>query len=364
VFFNTTTRQTVHVSIEAERIRLRLSNEFGGSPLHIAKMTISLAEKPGSRILRSDLLKDVTFSNQSSTAIPAGAVGTTDPIAIRASPATDLSISIHLATGQSGTAITAHPGSRTTSWFQHGDQTRAAALSPDRGAARAAHWYFLSAVQALLPASAAALVVVGDSITDGRGSTDDGNDRWPDLLAARLRASRRPTAARVAVVNVAAGGNAVVRGGIGTPAARRVRRDVLSRAGVRWALVFEGVNDIGGAGPSPAAQRAVGDALVAAYERMVGEMRGAGIGKVFGATIAPFAGSGYGHAERERTRARVNEWIRRNGTFDGVIDFDAAVRDPEKKDRLAKRFDTGDHLHLNPVGYQALANSVNLELFR
>jgi lysophospholipase L1-like esterase len=347
------------VSIEAATIRLRLSNEFGQSPLHITKMTVSLADKPGSRTLRPDLLTDATFSNQPSTTIPAGDIGTTDPIDLAASPAADLSVSIYLAAGQAGTSVTAHPGSRTTSWFQRGDHARARSLSPAAGAAAAAHWYLLLAAQAALPAAAGALAVVGDSLSDGRGSTADGNDRWPDLLAARLRAARRA----VAVANVAAGGNAVLRGGAGAPAARRVARDVLARGGVRWALVFEGVNDIGGAGAGAAAQREVGDGLVAAYGSMVREMRGAGV-RVFGGTIAPFAGSGYGHPERERTRVRVNEWIRKNGTFDGVVDFDAAVRDPAKKDWLMERFDTGDHLHLNPVGNQALADVFNLDLLR
>jgi lysophospholipase L1-like esterase len=319
-------------------------------------MTVSLADKPGSRTLRPDHLKEVTFSNRPSITIPAGTLGTTDPIDLSASPATDLSISIYLASGQSGTSITAHPGSRTTSWFQRGDHARAASLPP--GAAKAAHWYFLSAVQGQLPAAAGALAIVGDSITDGRGSTDDGNDRWPDLLAARLRAAGR---ADVGVVNVAAGGNAVLRGGLGPPASRRIGRDVLARGGVRWALVFEGVNDIGGAGA--AQQKAVGDQLVQAYERMVREMRKERI-KVFGGTIAPFAGSSYGHVEREKTRVRVNEWIRKNGTFDGVVDFDAAVRDPQDRDRLLQMFDSGDHLHLNPVGNQALANVFKLELLK
>jgi lysophospholipase L1-like esterase len=328
-------------------------------------MTVAIAERPGSRTIRPDQLIDVTFLNQVSTIILAGTVGTTDPISITASPAADLSISIYLATGQNGTAITAHPGSRTTSWFQYGDQTHMTSLAPDGGAARAAHWYLLAAVQARLPASAGALAVVGDSLTDGRGSTDNANDRWPDRLAARLGAAARPPAdgPHVAVVNVAAGGNAVLRGGLGTPAAQRVRRDVLSRAGVRWALIFEGVNDTGAADAAAATQRAVGDALVEAYRRMVGEMRAERI-KVFGATIAPFGGHWYGHPEREKARLIVNDWIRKNGTFDGVVDFDAAVSDPEKRDHLIKSFDTGDHLHLNPVGYQAMANFFNIDLLR
>jgi lysophospholipase L1-like esterase len=170
---------------------------------------------------------------------------------------------------------------------------------------------------------------------------------------------------------MAAGANKVLPGGggAGTPAVERVHRDVLARAGVRWAMIFEGVNDIGGAEAGVAAQKAVGDALIVAYQKMVLQMRAGGI-KVFGGTITPFGGhggdtgKGYSHPEREKTRQRVNDWIRKSGNFDGVVDFDAAVRDPEKKDRLARRYDTGDHLHLNSVGYQAMADFFNLDLFR
>nr|BFE72863.1 hypothetical protein GCM10020092_061640 [Actinoplanes digitatis] len=201
-------------------------------------------------------------------------------------------------------------------------------------------------------------MVLGDSLTDGRGSTTNGNDRWPDRLKSRLR--------DVAVLNQAADGNRVLQDGLGPNALGRLDRDVLALGGADRLIVFEGVNDIGTAAATPAAQLQVGEDLVAAYDQMVTRSHARGI-RVYGATITPFGGNtGYDDADglREGTRRTVNDWIRRSGRFDAVLDFDAAVRDPIGRRRLLPAYDTGDHLHLNPTGYQAIADSVPDRLFR
>jgi lysophospholipase L1-like esterase len=206
--------------------------------------------------------------------------------------------------------------------------------------------------------STATVAVLGDSLTDGRGSTTNGNDRWPDQLFDRLRADRRT--AGVAVANQAAGGNRVLNDGLGPNALARLDRDVLAQSGVAWLIVFEGVNDIGTADADEAAQRDVADDLIAAYDQIIVRTHAQGI-RVYGATLTPFGGNTPYDDEagmRETARQRVNAWIRTAHRFDGVIDFDAAVRDPANPRRLRPAYDVGDHLHLNPAGYRALAGAV------
>jgi lysophospholipase L1-like esterase len=244
-----------------------------------------------------------------------------------------------------------------------GNAVSAPDLSTLPGAAKTDHWYFLSGVDAVLPAASAALVLVGDSITDGRGSTTNGNDRWPDQLLARVAAANG-TSPAISIVNQAAGGNRVLADGLGPNALGRIDRDVIAQSGVRYMLVYEGVNDIGTADVSPATQTATADRLIAAFEQMVLRVHRFGIA-AFGATITPFSGPGqaYGHPEREKARQRVNEWIRGSGVFDAVVDFDAAVRDPKNATQLDPRYDSGDYLHLNPEGYRVMAAAVDLDVF-
>ncbi|KAL1879926.1 hypothetical protein VTK73DRAFT_6622 [Phialemonium thermophilum] len=239
-------------------------------------------------------------------------------------------------------------------------------LATAPGAQSVDHWYFLAGVDAWLPKRHGALVVVGDSITDGRGSTTNANDRWPDQLLARLQKGGGPLA-NIAVINEAAGGNRVLYDGLGPNALGRIDRDVLSGpAGARYALVYEGVNDIGTCSTDPEAQRSMADRLIAAFDQIATRLHRAGI-PAFGATITPFCGDPsvqpYSNPVREAQRQRVNEWIRSSGRFDAVVDFDAAVRDPRNASQLNPEFDSGDHLHLNPAGYKVMAEAVDLTLF-
>jgi lysophospholipase L1-like esterase len=351
--------------------------------------------------------------------VPAGALVVSDPVSLDLPAGANLSdaivtISLYLATGQPGTGgITSHPGSRTTSYFARGDWTGAADVAAAANAtgadtATADHWYFISGVSAYVQqqphgasTAAAALVVLGDSISDGRGSTTNGNDRWPDVLSRRLllvqqqqqqqaasssSASASSSLANystaipaITVLNLAAGGNRVLYDGLGPNLAARIERDALARVtrrsggggGVRWAIVLEGVNDLGTAGADAASQEGEVLRVTAAYAQLVWRLRRAGIA-VFGATITPFGGEGQvyddsdgavGGGERERARQAVNAWIRQPGHFDSVVDFDAVVRDAERPERLNADFDSGDHLHPNVAGYQAMGDAVDLRLF-
>jgi lysophospholipase L1-like esterase len=217
----------------------------------------------------------------------------------------------------------------------------------------------LNGVQVLAPPAAAAVVVLGNSIADGRGSGTNRQNRWPDNLARRLRGD--PATRDVAVLNAGIGGNTVLRGGLGPTALQRLERDVLLQPGARWLIVSEGVNDIGGAqGPDSAAS--VARQLQDAYREIIRRAHAQGL-RVYGATILPFGGSFYDNPEREAARQTVNAWIRTSGEFDAVIDLDAAMRNPSLPTRLRGETDGGDHLHPNERGYQEIADAIDLRLF-
>jgi lysophospholipase L1-like esterase len=224
------------------------------------------------------------------------------------------------------------------------------------GATTAEHWYYIVGLDVVADPPISALVTLGDSITDGRGSTTDMNNRWPDDLSRRLQANAG-TMGKVAVLNQGIGGNAVLSGGLGPTAQARFMRDVLQMRGVKWLIVFEGVNDLGGSsnGATTATQ------LQTAYGTFADMAHAAGI-KVYGATITPL-GTNYYNADRESGRNAVNNWIRTTTKFDAVIDLDMAVRDPTDATKLLSTYDSGDGLHPSVAGHQKIADTIDLALF-
>jgi lysophospholipase L1-like esterase len=363
VLVDATVRQTVRASIGGRQLRLRFSNAFGNVALPITKVAIALPAggQAGVSGIEPDSSRTVTFGGRSSVVIPAGAQMVSDPLAFDLAARSNLSVTIYLAQGQASTNITSHPGSRTTSYLLAGDHVE----DPDLpAAASVAHWYFLSGIEVTGRPAASASVMLGDSLTDGRGSVTNANNRWPDQLIDRLQSD--PSTAGVAILNQAAGGNRVLNDGLGPNALARLDRDVLAQSGVRSMIVFEGINDIGTAPPSPAAQRQVAADLIAAYDQIILRAHAQEI-QVFGATLLPFGGNeGYDDPDgyRESARQVVNRWIRTSHHFDAVIDFDAVTRDPARPRQLQAALDVGDHLHLNPAGYQVLADAVPVRLFR
>ncbi|ARA93149.1 hypothetical protein AWN76_008240 [Rhodothermaceae bacterium RA] len=345
-----TLRQVVRVSLGGERLRVRFSNAFGTAPLtlHAAHLAVSLGE--GAIDPATD--HPLTFGGAPGVTIPPGATVASDPLVFPLRPLSDVALTVRF--GDVPADVTGHPGSRTTSYLAEGDAVTAPAL-PE--AVRTDRWYVIAGIDVVAP-EAAAVVTLGNSITDGRGSGTNRQNRWPDELARRLQAD--PRTAHVAVLNMGIGGNCVLRFCLGPSALERFERDVLGQNGVRWLIVLEGVNDIGTAEPDSAA--AVARDLMAAYQTMIDRAHARGI-RVYGATILPFGGSFYDAPEREAARQTVNDWIRTSGAFDAVIDFDAALRDPAQPTRLLPAADTGDHLHPNETGYRMMAEAVDLTLF-
>lgn len=394
VLADATLRQTVRTSVGGRQLRLRISNAFGGADLPITAVSVALpgGGRAGTAAIEPGSARTVTFGGRPSVVVPVGAQVVSDPLDFVVAPRANLTVTIHLAEGQPSRQVTSHPGARTTSYLLAGNHVNAEDLP---GATPVDHWYFLSGLEVPAVGGTAAVIAVGDSLTDGRGSTTNGNDRWPDRLADRLHrglslpdpatrgtatgspATHGPATQHVAVLNQGIGGNRVLRDGLGPSLLARLDRDVLAVSGARWLVVFAGVNDIGTTAPTAAAQQQLTDELIAAYQQIVVRAHAQGI-RVYGATLTPFGGSDpyddpAGH--REAARQAVNRWIRSggrsdsqldsqlDGQFDAVLDFDRAVRDPAVPRRLLPAYDVGDRLHLNPIGYQALADAVPVRLF-
>ncbi|MEV6481956.1 SGNH/GDSL hydrolase family protein [Streptomyces sp. NPDC051576] len=362
VLVDTTLRQTLRITTGGRTLRLRFSNAYGDTPLPLTAVTVALPVdgKPGASAIVPGSGRPVTFAGRASATVPVGAQLVSDPVDLDLPAASVLTVTTYLAAGQPSLALTSHPGSRTTSYLRTGDHTKDEDLP---GATPVDHWYLLSDVEVLAPRDTTAVAILGDSLTDGRGSTTNANDRWPDQLYDRLRA--HPATAAVSILNQAAGGNRVLNDGLGPNVLARLDRDVLTRSGVTRLIVFEGVNDIGTAEATPAAQHRLAEDLLAAYDQIVVRAHAQGI-RVYGATLLPFGGNTYDDpaGERESCRQVVNTWIRTSGHFDAVLDFDRAVRDPADPRRLLESLQVGDWLHLNPKGYGVLAATVPAGLLR
>jgi lysophospholipase L1-like esterase len=353
-----TIRQIVHLSRGGKAIRVRLSNLFGTTPLTIDAARVAVAVAPGQAriVLTSD--HPLLFAGRTTLTIPAGAELTSDLVALPIAPAADLAITFHLSAAPR--TATGHAASRATSFILPGQHVVDADLPT---AIRAKHWFHLAGVE--VAGEGPLIVAVGDSITDGYGSGDDANARWPDALAARLRADS--AFAGWGVANAGISGNRVLADGLGPRLVDRFDRDVLGQRGVRVAILLEGVNDLGvmtrDAAQPPAVHRALVAEIEDAFRAMARKAHAKNV-RLIGATIAPFMGSDYYHPGpgTEADRQTLNAFIRTSGTFDGVLDFDTALGDPAQPEHLLSAFDSGDHLHPSPLGYRRMADAVPLAM--
>ncbi|WWC66165.1 uncharacterized protein I206_100066 [Kwoniella pini CBS 10737] len=383
-FFNTTVRQTVHVTLGAPQIRITLSNNFGNEALNVTHMTVAYPDiingdgnatginsGTGSPSIITSSIQTVTFSGNETISIPNGALAKTDPVNMPVKSQSQITISLYTSTGQGGTNITGHLSSFTTTWFANGDQTENSDISTldNNNVKSGQQWYFISAIEGWVQPQQSSFAIIGDSITDGVGSTPNGNNRWTDQLFARMQSNGDDVAKNVAIANQAWNGNKVLFDGSGASAISRVERDILAQSGIAYAMVFDGVNDIGHTNDTVEAQQAKYDSLIQGYEQIITRIHTFGI-PVFGATITPSNGPDYNVTlgkysgrVREQYRQKINTWIRTSGKYDYVVDFDAAVRNTTAPYQINSTLGIGDYLHFNPSGYKLFAEAFDLSVF-
>ena len=352
-FANQTVRMIVRTSLGGSRVRVELSNMLNAQPVDIGAVHIAIHKGRG--VILEGMDRALTFGGSSSFTIPAGAMAVSDPVNLDVAPLSDLAVSIYLPR-ETGPP-TNHPLGLHTAYISNGDVTASAAM-PDPKTMTAYAW--LSSVDVVAPANGFTVVAFGDSITDGYATTLDANQDWPTLLAKRLNADKTQ---RAAVVNQGISGNQVLRDGAGLSALARFDRDVLSRPGVKWVILLEGINDINIRGRVDGPNALTSDELIWGYRQIIARAHTHGI-KVIGATIMPEEGVPTASERGEQIRQTVNRWIRANGNFDAVVDFDMTVRDPQRPVRLKQQFDPGDHIHPNDAGNQAMADAFDLSVFK
>lgn len=364
---NATIREIVHVSLGGSRARVALTNAFGTAALTVGAASVALRDKDSNITAGSS--HPLTFAGRPSVTIPAGAMMLSDPVSVAIPSMGDIAIDLFLPAEMlaATSPMTVHGGANQTNYISKPGNFAGSADFPVEKTTPS--WWFLSRVEVAAPGPVSAIIAFGDSITDGTRSTPNTNNRWPDLLVKRLAAAKGANIR--AMINEAIAGNRLLSEstlGFGINALARFDRDVLEQPGATHMIVLEGINDIGmgragGAAPSSAE-------LIAAHQQLVERAHAHGL-KIIGATLTPFEGAAYFTADGETKRKAINNWMRSgkagssigSPVYDGVIDFDAATRDPQNPTKFNPQYDSGDHLHPNDAGYQAMAAAIDLKLF-
>jgi lysophospholipase L1-like esterase len=354
-----TIREIVHTSLPGKKVRVVLSNEMGSEPLTIGAAQLAFSAGEGKVVISS--ATDLSFNGRKSVTIPQGAKVFSDGLAMDLPFGSNLAVSLFIPK-QSITQLTQHAYGNQSNYFAHGNQIAAESLDK---AAEVDPWHFLTGVEVEASADSAAVVTLGDSITDGAFSTRSANLRWPDDLARRLHGN--PKTANLAVLNAGIGGNRILHDQIGpnagTAALARFDRDVLSLAGTKYLLILEGINDIGLATrPKDPVDPVSAEDVIFGLSQMIDRAHTHGL-KVYLATIMPDEGLDFYYSEAgESERQAVNSWIRGNKLADGIIDFDTVMRDPQNPKRLLPAYDR-DHIHPNDAGHKAMADAIDLAIF-
>ncbi len=348
---NNSLRQIVRVSIGGDTIRLRFSNEFSTNPTTMK--SVQIAVSTGGSSIDESTNRELTFNGRAEVTMSPGSSVTSDPIAFPLKPRMDVAITIYY--GETSQTITGHPGSRTTSYLIAGNNPKVIDFS---GAITTDHWYNINAIEVFVPSHYASVAILGNSITDGRGSTTNMQNRWPDVFSEKLLKDERTK--NIGVLNLGIGGNCVLSGGLGPTAISRFDRDILGQASVKWIIVFIGVNDIGRVNNQDAAI-STAQKLIDAYKQIIAKAHSKNI-RIYGATIMPFKGNQYYNQFSENCRSMVNQWIRTKGNFDACIDFDKIMRDPLDTLKIISSFQN-DGLHPDAEGYKTMGESIGLNLF-
>ena len=353
-----TVRQVVRTSVGGSNARLRLSNLFGSAALTVGPVHVALHAQGSAIVPGSDHV--VLFNGKTSVTMAKGESALSDPVAMAINPLQELVVSIYVPVNTVDSPATIHASGMATAYITESGDATAAVQFP---ASETSESRFLLTDVEIAGTAKHTIVAFGDSITDGVGSTKDANQRWPDVLASRLQAD--PKLSSIAVANSGIGGNRILHDQFGPSALSRFDRDVLEKPGVRWIVLLEGINDIGMSDFEIAAKDKISaQQIIVGMQTLIARAHAKGI-KIYGATLTPFGGAEwpYHTAAGEAERQAINTWIRHSGAFDGVVDFDIAVRDPSHPEQMRSAFDSGDHLHPNSAGYRAMAAAVDLNAF-
>lgn len=357
-----TVRQMATVSIGGKQIRVVLSNEYGDRPLKIGAAQVALADKGSAIVAGSG--KPLTFGGSPSIVIPPGAPVMSDPVDLPLPALGTVVVSFFVPDVTPVTTF--HWDARQTMYIVAGNKVAETDFKPDSTIVAR---ILLSEILVDRPANARAIVTFGDSITDGDSSTVDANHRWPDVLARRLIDAGGPP---VAILNQGISGAKILTDRMGVNALARFDRDVLRHRHADTVILMMGINDIGWPDSilDPIAPAPSADDVIAGYKQLIARAHLHKM-RIIGATLTPFEetfkGSpleGYYNADKEKKRQAINKWIRESGAFDGVVDFDAVVRNPSRPSYIQAIYDAGDHLHPNDAGYKAMAESIDLKLLR
>jgi lysophospholipase L1-like esterase len=371
---NRTLRMILRPTIAGERLRIRFSNAFGNQPLPIGAAHIALVSRDDKIVPGSD--RALSFSGKGAASIPPGAPMLSDPVDLKFSAFAEIAVSVFI-TGKVDNTTFHLAGQKPTYISEPGDFTAAEQI---QNATKKPSWFFLSGLEVLAPSRTTVTLALGDSITDGVGANEGGYQDWPNLLANRLAAQAGMPS--MAVVNTGIGGNRVLYDGAGVSALARFDRDVIAQPGIANIILLEGINDIGWPHMKPLATRPGGPGqnatamaspfakelateqdIIAGYKQIIDRAHQHGI-KVFIATLLPYEGADYYTEDGEAVRVAVNQWIRTNRAADGYFDFEKAVRDPGRPTRFREGYHSGDNLHPSPIGYKAMADSIDLAVLR